>query len=305
MVGGRATGVELRRGVPRDEEREPRVALGRLEPGAPPAELGTIRPRPGAGLDRESETPGDRVDVVRRQADRVPTVAVGGEVQHGPSEHRPGRLLSIDDPDQLDVVVAERHDPVRGPPVRVPSAGIETRPWSRSSRSPASSRSRTASTTWSITSTVRPLLRGILPSIVTEVTELRSALPYARTYVRGCGMSELRSAVESLRAEVLPDLPDARIEEDFSELQRVAELLEIERLRRLAELDRRRVFERDGHLSAASWLASTHKVPGEPRATRAHRTRARGDAGDPASARRRRSVDVGRPCARHGSRRRP
>lgn len=73
-------------------------------------------------------------------------------------------------------------------------------------------------------------------------------------------MSELRSAVESLRVEVLPDLPDARIEEDFSELQRVAELLEVERLRRLAELERRRLFERDGHLSAASWLASTHNV---------------------------------------------
>ena len=73
-------------------------------------------------------------------------------------------------------------------------------------------------------------------------------------------MSELRSAVESLRAEVLPELPDARIEEDFSELQRVSELLEVERLRRLAELERRRLFERDGHLSAASWLAGIHKV---------------------------------------------
>jgi hypothetical protein len=73
-------------------------------------------------------------------------------------------------------------------------------------------------------------------------------------------MSELRSAVESLRVEVLPELPDARIEEDFGELQRVSELLEIERLRRLAELDRRRVFERDGHLSAASWLASRFKL---------------------------------------------
>jgi hypothetical protein len=73
-------------------------------------------------------------------------------------------------------------------------------------------------------------------------------------------MSELRSAVESLRAEVLPELPDARIEEDFSELQRISELLEVERLRRLAELDRRRVFERDGHLSAASWLASRFKL---------------------------------------------
>ena len=73
-------------------------------------------------------------------------------------------------------------------------------------------------------------------------------------------MSELRSAVEALRSEALPDLPDARIEEDFAELQRVCELLELERLRRLAEIERRRLFERDGHLSAASWLATRFRV---------------------------------------------
>jgi hypothetical protein len=73
-------------------------------------------------------------------------------------------------------------------------------------------------------------------------------------------VSELRSAIEGLRLETLADLPDARIEEDFAELQRAAELLEVERLRRLAEIDRRATFQRDGHLSAASWLASTFKV---------------------------------------------
>lgn len=73
-------------------------------------------------------------------------------------------------------------------------------------------------------------------------------------------MSEFRSALDQLRSETLAELPDARIEEDFAELQRVAELLEVERLRRLAEIERRRAFERDGHLSAASWLASTYKV---------------------------------------------
>ncbi len=73
-------------------------------------------------------------------------------------------------------------------------------------------------------------------------------------------MSELRSAIDGLRSEVLAGLPDARIEEDFAEIQRAVELLEVERLRRLAEIERRRVFERDGHLSAASWLAATYKV---------------------------------------------
>jgi hypothetical protein len=73
-------------------------------------------------------------------------------------------------------------------------------------------------------------------------------------------MSELLSALEGYRAETLPELPDARIEEDFAELHRAAELIELERLRRLAEIDRRRLFERDGHLSAASWLGSRCSV---------------------------------------------
>jgi hypothetical protein len=73
-------------------------------------------------------------------------------------------------------------------------------------------------------------------------------------------VSELRSVVESLRAEVLSDLPDARIEEDFCELHAAVEQLELERLRRLAEIDGRRVFERDGYLSCASWLVGRLKV---------------------------------------------
>ena len=73
-------------------------------------------------------------------------------------------------------------------------------------------------------------------------------------------MSGLRSVVEELRSEALPELPDALIEEDFAELQRAVELLEVERLRRLAEIDRRRLFERDGYLSVASWLASRFKL---------------------------------------------
>ena len=73
-------------------------------------------------------------------------------------------------------------------------------------------------------------------------------------------MSELRSVVEAFRSEALADLPDARVEEDFAELQRAVEQLEAERLRRLAEIDRRGLYQRDGFLSAASWLVSSHKV---------------------------------------------
>ena len=73
-------------------------------------------------------------------------------------------------------------------------------------------------------------------------------------------MSELRSVLEALSSEALADLPDARIEEDFGELQRAAELIDAERLRRLAEIERRGLYTRDGHLSTASWLATTFKV---------------------------------------------
>ncbi|MGH2654419.1 MAG: DUF222 domain-containing protein [Actinomycetota bacterium] len=73
-------------------------------------------------------------------------------------------------------------------------------------------------------------------------------------------MSELRSAIEGMRLETLAELPDARLEEDFAELQRASELIDAERLRRLAEIERRGSYQRDGHLSAASWLASTFKM---------------------------------------------
>ena len=73
-------------------------------------------------------------------------------------------------------------------------------------------------------------------------------------------MSELRSVTDALRGEILAELPDARIEEDFEEIHRSMELLEAERLRRLAEIERRGLYERDGHLSAAAWLASRFKV---------------------------------------------
>jgi hypothetical protein len=74
------------------------------------------------------------------------------------------------------------------------------------------------------------------------------------------GLSELRSTVDALRSETLAELPDARVEEDFAELHRAVEQLEVERLRRLAEIERRGLHERDGFLSAAAWLVSRFKV---------------------------------------------
>ena len=74
------------------------------------------------------------------------------------------------------------------------------------------------------------------------------------------GVHALAPIVDALRAETLTELPDARLADDFADLQRSIEQLEVERLRRLTEIDRRRIFEHDGHLSAASWLAVRHRI---------------------------------------------
>ncbi len=79
-------------------------------------------------------------------------------------------------------------------------------------------------------------------------------------------MSTLRSALHDLSLVDYRDLPDAAVEEEFEELQRASEALEVERLRCLAELDRRRSYQRDGFLSTSSWIAHRHRL-GWPRAS--------------------------------------
>ena len=76
----------------------------------------------------------------------------------------------------------------------------------------------------------------------------------------GSEIGSIRDAVEPLRREPLSGLSDARLEEDFAELHRALEQLELERLRRLAEIERRGLFARHGHLSVASWLAARFRV---------------------------------------------
>ena len=72
--------------------------------------------------------------------------------------------------------------------------------------------------------------------------------------------TELRSALDALRAEDLHVVPDERLEADFTELQRAAQVLEAERLRRLAEIHRRQSHRRSGFLSTASWLVDRHRL---------------------------------------------
>jgi hypothetical protein len=72
--------------------------------------------------------------------------------------------------------------------------------------------------------------------------------------------SAMTTVVRELRAEDLAEIGDAQLTDDFTALQRAVHDLELERLRRLAEIERRGLFARDGHLSAASWVASRFRV---------------------------------------------
>ncbi|HSL11220.1 MAG TPA: DUF222 domain-containing protein [Actinomycetota bacterium] len=68
------------------------------------------------------------------------------------------------------------------------------------------------------------------------------------------------SLVDGLRGENLSEVGDVRLVDGFTALQRAMHDLELERLRRLAEIERRGIYARDGHLSAASWIASRFRV---------------------------------------------
>ena len=69
-------------------------------------------------------------------------------------------------------------------------------------------------------------------------------------------MSTLRSGLEELRSTELRSCSDADLESDLAEIKTVSGALEAESARRIAELERRRAFERDGHLSITSWVDS-------------------------------------------------
>jgi Domain of unknown function (DUF222) len=68
-------------------------------------------------------------------------------------------------------------------------------------------------------------------------------------------MSTLRSALDELRAEDLRSLSADALAGHLDEIERAGRILEAERGRAVAELERRKAWEADGQLSAASWLA--------------------------------------------------
>ena len=84
MLGGRGAGMELRRDVPRDEEREPEVVPAVLDPRAPPAHLGAVGARSRPRLDRQPQPGGRRVDVIVGQAHGEPAITIPGQLDERP-----------------------------------------------------------------------------------------------------------------------------------------------------------------------------------------------------------------------------
>jgi uncharacterized protein DUF222/HNH endonuclease len=83
------------------------------------------------------------------------------------------------------------------------------------------------------------------------------------------GMAAARSGLDRLRSglracsEVDPaSLEDAELERCFADLQESSAAHDALRLSWLAEIDRRKTWERDGHLSTASWLKDRHRASG-------------------------------------------
>ena len=146
--GGHAARVLLRRDVPRDEERQPRRSGRLLDAGTPPAHLGAIRPRPRARLHGESEPRRGGVDRRVGQAHREPSVAaVLREVEEGTAQRRsrPDLGITTQRSSTQSSPSGTMRFAVPQPGCRPPataSSPVEAR-----SRSAASSRSRTASTT--------------------------------------------------------------------------------------------------------------------------------------------------------------
>ncbi|MFL5798738.1 MAG: DUF222 domain-containing protein [Actinomycetota bacterium] len=69
-------------------------------------------------------------------------------------------------------------------------------------------------------------------------------------------MSTIRSGLDELRGQDLRFLSDEELTDRLQELARSGRAIEAESARTVAEIDRRRSFERDGHLSVTSWIES-------------------------------------------------
>ena len=107
--------------APLDEERQRRVGDGLLHPRQPPPQHLAVLAAARARGHRQSQPAGDHVELLRTHG---PAQRPAGGRRGDPAPERAaGGLGRVDRRDQLQVGVAERHDPVGRSPARMPAAG--------------------------------------------------------------------------------------------------------------------------------------------------------------------------------------
>ena len=83
---------------------------------------------------------------------------------------------------------------------------------------------------WAVPTQNPPSDLGKSPSLGMRSEQVFDTIP---------AMNALRKALEELMCESLRELPESRVVEEFDEVIRAIEVLEVQRLRRLAEITRR------------------------------------------------------------------
>ena len=103
------------------KERHPGLAPRVVEPGHPPTDGLAVRARPRSRSDLEPEPRRDGVEVVGDRGHREPAAASRRAFEHAPAERGLGSHRLVHG-DELQVLITQRHDPVRRPPALVPPA---------------------------------------------------------------------------------------------------------------------------------------------------------------------------------------
>lgn len=147
VTGPLSAGMQTRRNVPGQEERQPRRTALVIDRGRMPANDPTVGPGSRTSLDLEPEPSGDRVELVRRQRECEPAPACRRPLEDALAEPGPRGLCLIDRRDELQILLPQRHDPIRRPPSLVPAAGDRVELERLQEPDRGSSRSATAYTT--------------------------------------------------------------------------------------------------------------------------------------------------------------
>ena len=119
MLGG--SGAWIRSpGAPLDEEREHGLLSRSLDSSHAPPENGPVRARPRSVGDAQSQPPRYCVEIVGPDAPAQQPRSLAA--RDPAAECAPCGLGFVDDRNELEIGIDERHDPVRGPQPAVPAA---------------------------------------------------------------------------------------------------------------------------------------------------------------------------------------